>query len=197
MDFKTWRNVNQRDEAYIANLFKVPYLEKMATHIKKVTKGELNTGNEEDEKLRKDKNIKDRTTWKISPDDFVQEFLNDLNDFIIKANRKHFQFDLDTIDGPYYAEYPFDGRNTFNWHMDIGTYPYNQRKLSFSLLLSDPSEYEGGDLQIWINNKDYITIPKEPGSITFFPSFLPHRVTPITKGIRRNFIGFVLGKPYR
>jgi len=196
MDFKTWRNVNHREVAHIPNLFEKTSLEKTVSYIKQNIKSTVNTGQKTQDD--QDKKYVDRRSWKVdNSHSFCKEFLDTLNNFIVKANNKHFQFDLDKIDGPYYVEYPQDGRTKLDWHLDIGEYPYNQRKLSFSLLVSDPSEYEGGNLEIWRNNNDYINLPKTPGSITFFPSFLPHRVTPITKGVRRNFIGFVMGRPYR
>ena len=144
MDFKTWRNVNHREVAHIPNLFEKNSLEKTVSYIKQNIKPIVNTGqktpNDQDEKYI------DRQSWKIdNSHSFCKEFLDTLNNFIIKANNKHFQFDLNRIDGPYYVEYPQDGRTKLDWHLDIGEYPYNQRKLSFSLLVSDPSEYEGGN----------------------------------------------------
>ena len=195
MDFKTWRNVNHREVAHIPNLFEKTSLEKTVSYIKQNIKSTVNTSQKKEEN---DEKYVNRRSWKVdNSHSFCKEFLDILNNFIIKVNHKHFQFDLDKIDGPYYVEYPTGHNTLLDWHLDMGEYPYNQRKLSFSLLVSDPSEYEGGNLEIWKNNNNYINPPKTPGSITFFPSFLPHRVTPITKGVRRNFIGFILGRPYR
>ena len=66
------------------------------------------------------------------------------------------------------------------------------RKLSFSLLLSDPDEYEGGDLIIATVNGHHI-IPKGKGLIVFFPAYTEHEVTPVTKGIRRSLVGWIHG----
>ena len=84
--------------------------------------------------------------------------------------------------------------NIKNYQFELG---YNQRKLSFSIFINDPSEYEGGQLEIWMDNNQYDIIPKTKGGIVVFPSFLLHRVTPVTKGIRKVIVGFINGNPYR
>ena len=83
------------------------------------------------------------------------------------------------------------------WHLDIKDFPYNLRKLSFSINLNNPNEYEGGDLEFKDLEKGMDVSPKSQGGITIFPSFLSHRVTPITKGIRKVLVGFVEGPPYK
>ena len=119
--------------------------------------------------------------------------------FVCEANNKAFGFDINRLETLQFTLYNEKDKGHYDWHPDtnwVEDEP-SQRKLSIIMQLSNPSEYEGGNLEIWRNNNDYINLPKTPGSITFFPSFLPHRVTPITKGVRRNFIGFVMGRPYR
>ena len=66
----------------------------------------------------------------------------------------------------------------------------------FDWQLSDPDEYEGGDLQFMLNQK-IVNAPREKGTIIVFPSFMMHRVTPITKGIRKSIVGWIAGPPYR
>ena len=65
-----------------------------------------------------------------------------------------------------------------------------------TIQLSDADAYEGGDLQFMINNK-IVNAPREKGTIIIFPSFVMHRVTPITKGTRQSIVGWVSGPPYR
>ncbi|MFT7073376.1 MAG: PKHD-type hydroxylase [Patiriisocius sp.] len=65
-----------------------------------------------------------------------------------------------------------------------------------TIQLSDPNDYEGGDLRFMIN-KEIVNAPKEKGTIIIFPSFIMHRVTPITKGTRQSIVGWVSGPPYR
>ena len=84
----------------------------------------------------------------------------------------------------------------FDWHLDFGAGEISARKLSMTIQLSDPDEYEGGDLQFMINQK-VVNAPREKGTIIIFPSFINHRVTKITKGTRQSIVGWVSGPPYR
>ena len=84
----------------------------------------------------------------------------------------------------------------FDWHLDFGAGEISARKLSMTIQLSEPDEYEGGDLQFMINDK-IVNAPREKGTIIIFPSFIIHRVTPITKGKRQSIVGWVSGPPYR
>ena len=101
----------------------------------------------------------------------------------------------------------------YGWHMDAFDEPgkdiekkkiYGKiRKLSMSLVLSNPNEYEGGELEFDLSNKEIgekvITCEeiKEKGSIVVFPSFVYHRVRPVTKGTRYSLVMWTLGKPFK
>lgn len=84
----------------------------------------------------------------------------------------------------------------FQWHMDFGPREISHRKLSITVQLSDPADYEGGDLLFRANDKE-IPAPRTQGTVVVFPSFVQHRVTPITKGVRRSIVGWAAGHPYR
>ena len=78
------------------------------------------------------------------------------------------------------------------------------RKLSSIINLSKPSDYEGGDLEFDFRNltKESSNIKvcdqiKEQGSIVVFPSFIHHRVTPITKGTRHSLVSWTVGYPWK
>jgi PKHD-type hydroxylase len=78
----------------------------------------------------------------------------------------------------------------FNWHSDQG--PAVQRKLSLTLQLTDPSRYEGGDLQFKVG--DAITeAARARGTLIGFPSHLVHRVTQVTAGTRKSIVAWVAG----
>ncbi len=62
-----------------------------------------------------------------------------------------------------------------------------------TLLLNDPSEFEGGDLEI----ANETLSPMKQGHATIFASFLQHRVTPITKGVRKSLVMWFGGTPFR
>ena len=92
----------------------------------------------------------------------------------------------------------------YDWHQDCfltQDSPY-QRKLSFIMQLSDPSEYEGGDLMFtrqyskgWDTEKAQII--KQKGTVIIFPSFYTHQVTPVTKGTRRSLVSWIEGPAWR
>lgn len=84
----------------------------------------------------------------------------------------------------------------FEWHMDYGSGRISTRKLSFSVQLSDEHEYEGGDLQFLAASQP-VNAPKEKGTIIIFPSFVTHRVTPVSSGVRKAIIGHIAGPSYR
>lgn len=84
----------------------------------------------------------------------------------------------------------------FNWHQDFGRGEISDRKISLTVQLSDPDEYEGGDLEFMINHK-VVQVPREKGTIIIFPSYILHRVTPITRGTRKSIVGWVAGPPFR
>ena len=69
------------------------------------------------------------------------------------------------------------------------------RKLSAVLLLTDPSEFEGGVLQIFTSVQPQ-DVPLKKGSIVFFPSFFLHRVTQLTKGKRQTLVVWLGGDHY-
>lgn len=68
------------------------------------------------------------------------------------------------------------------------------RKLSFSLQLSGPDDYEGGNVQfIDEAGKSYFA-PRKRGTIVLFDSRTQHRVLKVTKGVRKSIVGWVVGK---
>ena len=117
--------------------------------------------------------------------------------FIKDANSKVYKFNLSSmIDSLQYTEYHASEEGHYDWHIDLGNGPSSTRKLSIVIQLSDPSEYEGGDLVIKYS-KDDTVIPKGKGNIVVFPSFLLHRVTPVTKGIRKTLVGWIHGPAFQ
>ncbi len=86
-----------------------------------------------------------------------------------------------------YSEYT-EGDH-FNWHIDQIEIKGESRKVSFSIGISDESEYEGGDLGFKAaEEEDYYKIGR--GDIIAFPSWMLHKVTPVTKGKRRVLVGW-------
>jgi PKHD-type hydroxylase len=120
-----------------------------------------------------------------------------LTDIIIRANEDYFQFDLSEIEHLQYTVYDRKDDH-YDWHRDmLPQMPgRNVRKLSFSLLLDDPKDYKGGNLELMLSSKP--TVPGvERGKIIFFPGYTVHRITPVTKGKRRSLVGWVKGPGWK
>ena len=116
-------------------------------------------------------------------------------DYAKTANKEMWNFDIwDYYDGLQYTTY-FDDGGHYDWHADLGP-GISNRKLSVVLQLSDPSEYEGGDLQMNPGG-NILTVEKGVGTICFFPSFLLHRVIPVTSGVRKSLVTWLCGANLR
>jgi PKHD-type hydroxylase len=103
----------------------------------------------------------------------------------------------------------------YDWHCDSWELPYNKpnephthgktRKLSVTLSLSDEKDYKGGELEFDFRNKDpdkkrntmICKQIKPKGSMVVFPSFVWHRVRPVTKGSRYSLVIWSLGWPFK
>jgi PKHD-type hydroxylase len=108
-------------------------------------------------------------------------------------NREIYEYDLTYLSGLQIGTYEVGGHYT--WHCDYGTSQdeNHTRKLSATLLVNDPSEFEGGDLEIIDYHGQTVKAPKEKGSIIIFDSRIPHRVTEVTKGKRISIVGWMYG----
>ena len=113
------------------------------------------------------------------------------------ANNELWQFNITTMgELIQYTEYHASDSGHYDWHQDIGPGEGSRRKISITVQLSEADEYEGGDLEMWSGGKSVTTAHRGAGSVFIFPSYMMHRVTPITKGIRKSFVLWVGGSPY-
>ena len=134
-----------------------------------------------------------------------------INPFIHTANKNagwNFQFDWNET-----SQFTTYGKGDYyGWHIDQSDTPKKDknknfdgkiRKLSLTLQLTDPSQYEGGNLQLkWLSQDAKIktvTIKEgqKCGTIIIFPSFIFHRITPITKGTRQSLVNWSLGDVFK
>jgi PKHD-type hydroxylase len=117
---------------------------------------------------------------------------------VARANRDHFGFDItDFGESAQIARYDAAGADHFDWHADIGRGPQAaRRKLTIVVQLSDPATYEGGTLELRPDSS-IIAADATPGTATLFPSFVLHRVTPLTKGTRWSLTLWAHGPAFR
>ena len=138
-----------------------------------------------------------------------------------KANRENFLYDLTSLDHECMQFTRYDVGEYYGWHNDSGISNWYKplssanidveklkqdyvnentefiRKLSFVLQLSDPDDYEGGNLQILSDiGKSYIC-PRKRGTIIFFDSRSQHRVLKVTKGTRNSLVGWCVGPRWK
>lgn len=83
----------------------------------------------------------------------------------------------------------------YDWHYDVGPEHFSTRKLSFSIQLSNEDDYKGGDLEFLPALKTDQN-PRKKGCIIVFPSYLTHRVSTVTEGMRNSLVGWVHGHAY-
>ena len=113
-----------------------------------------------------------------------------------QANNQFFQFELDRIESLQYTTYKKN--QYYRDHLDIMyKSPSNAvRKLSFSVQLSGPDDYKGGDLLLKISS-DPTQVKKTRGTVIFFPSYVLHEVTPVEQGVRKSLVGWVTGPRWK
>ena len=118
------------------------------------------------------------------------------------TNNNYFGFDtVQLSEQGQYAEYHKGG--FYNWHMDsnieMASMP-TVRKISMTLLLNDPKDFEGGDLEIFCGetlDSEKNKYKLKQGHAVFFASFLLHRVMPVIKGNRKSLVMWFGGSPLR
>ena len=110
-------------------------------------------------------------------------------------NNRSYQFDLRGFaEAPQYMVYRDAEGGHFDWHMDIGPMP--PRKLSLTIQLTDAAQYEGCQLQ-FNTGTAIVSAPKNRGVAIAFPSYMIHRITPITAGVRKAIVAWVTGPSFK
>ncbi len=114
------------------------------------------------------------------------------------ANRHQFDFDLhEFAESPQIARYDATRAGHFAWHSDIGEgHVARKRKLTLVLQLSKPAAYLCGDLEI-MPSAHIVVANRAQGSVSIFPSFALHQVTPVTYGIRHSLTVWAHGPAFR
>lgn len=114
-----------------------------------------------------------------------------------QLNGQFFNFDLfGFVEDFQYTVYRSGTKDHYTWHMDKGNLMSSPRKLSLVLQLSSPEEYEGGDLEFLLGTTP-IVAERRKGLVYAFPSYVLHRVTPVTAGTRRSLVVWIAGPKFR
>lgn len=113
-----------------------------------------------------------------------------------ECNRLFFCVDIAGVEANIQlARYDSSDHGFYHWHTDFaGIRPL--RKLSISIQLSRAEDYEGGDLELMYGAEPQ-KLDKTRGAFIVFPSFMLHRVTPVTKGTRWSLVAWIAGARWR
>ena len=188
-----------------------------------IIKSALNSWTEKEATIlsgKKDINWRNATQF-IPPESvqksvWFQKIINTITSF--NNDKEGYGFDITSmLEPPNMLMYmapdinPNKKAGKYDWHIDLGaTQITSMRKLSYSILLNT-GEYEGGELEFHIGNSQEVSDndntvkytrsnqnrPEELGTMILFPSYLTHRVLPITKGTRYAIVGWVHGDSFR
>ena len=162
--------------------------------VKKISEDKVKLKGEVDGVLRTD--IRSSEICFLNPDDEL--WVYNIIGSIAQSANKHYNFSLSNIQDIQYTRYKAEVKGFYGWHFDSmldDFMPDTDRKLSISVQLSNPDEYKGGNLEFRKDklHKKY----KEIGTAIVFPSFLEHRVTPVTKGERTSLVSWIEGEKFR
>jgi PKHD-type hydroxylase len=131
----------------------------------------------------------------IEPNPDTSWIYRRLTDAVMDINSRFFNFDLfGFTEGLQFTEYTAPG-GKYNPHIDK-LYLKSIRKLSITVQLTDPNEYEGGDFEI-LDEVPGEKLTRTRGTLLAFPSYTLHAVTPVTKGTRNSLVSWVSGKPFK
>ena len=112
-------------------------------------------------------------------------------------NAQYYRFDLTGFgENLQLTNYDQSEQGMYGWHVDYGGKVGPSRKLSLVLQLTDPSQYEGGNLQVLTGGQP-VNVRKQRGLVAAFPSYVLHQVTPVTSGNRQSLVAWVSGPAFR
>lgn len=140
--------------------------------------------------------------------------------YVERANRENFLYDLRNIDGESLQYTRYGEGEFYTWHNDSGLSTHYKpqsvgnrqaglaqdflnenveliRKLSFTLQLSHPDDYEGGNVQLIDDQGKSYFAPRQRGTVVLFDSRTQHRVLKVTKGVRKSIVGWVVGPRWK
>ena len=105
-------------------------------------------------------------------------------------------YDMTDLDLVNYNVYDSKDSGQYEWHWDgSGTQPVDTKLTVIINISTEP--YEGGDFELFVNEPKAIEELREPGTLVVFPSIIMHRVTPVTKGVRKTLSYWITGPKFK
>ena len=135
-----------------------------------------------------------KISWLYSSDEMEWAFRR-VTDMVLDLNKRFFNFDIFGLnEGFQFTNYKAPS-DKYGKHVDRST-DIIIRKLSISIQLTDPEEYEGGELYLYDDDKGTL-LEKKQGTLIMFPSYILHEVKPVTKGERNSLVTWVTGNQFK
>ena len=156
-------------------------------------------GADEKQKEELEKTRKSNVVW------LTEKWLyREIQPLVHEANAQAgWNFQWDNTESCQFTKYEGSKKQYYHWHTDSGAHISDNlpmRKISATLILVDREDYKGGDFEICIPHPEkskIITIElRKRGTMIFFPSFVWHRVTPVTEGTRCSLVCWNTGKKF-
>jgi PKHD-type hydroxylase len=119
-----------------------------------------------------------------------------ISQVVAVLNSKYFGLNISGIYEPLQYTLYNESGDHYGWHVDLHPQTFVPRKLSVVAMLSDSKEFRGGDLQL-MTEQEPTTLENKKGRIYVFPSYVLHRVTPVTHGVRRTIVAWVGGEKFK
>ena len=184
------RTVSMRD------LYQVWSSALSAKEIEDITTTAMRQASQEATTFSAETEIQDKRSCTIRwlPDQWIKDLLWT---YVQQANQDAFHIDVDNHAEMQFTEYRATQGDHYDWHHDVqwtGQAPQD-RKLSVTVQLSDGASYGGGDFEFdeVQTNADF----RSKGTVLIFPSYLRHRVQPVTAGTRRALVAWFFGPRWR
>ena len=140
--------------------------------------------------------------------------------YVSKINRANFLYDITDIDNETLQYTHYKEGQFYSWHSDTALDTYHKpqvrfastvsrgqeemiqtgeyvRKLSFTLQLSDPTDYRGGEVEFLDSEGQRFLAPKQRGTMIVFDSRTRPRVRKVKEGLRKSIVGWVVGPRWK
>jgi len=142
-------------------------------------------------------NVRESDVRFFHPDEENEWIFERLESTILSVNEQLFNFELTGLhEGIQFTKYTAPTGH-YDAHIDRDSIGFSVRKLSMTLQLSDPNDYDGGDLELYTSLQYPELAPREQGAAFFFNSLLLHKVTPVTRGTRYSLVVWIAGPRFR
>ena len=128
----------------------------------------------------------------LNPGPDTQWMYDRVFELVTRFNNQLWRFELAGAEPMQFAAYGVEQH--YDWHVDLwASKPENARKLSVSVQLDAAEDYEGGSFEVDQSGAPNAVGPRAKGAMILFPSYVLHRVQPVTRGIRHSLVTWVVG----